>query len=202
MSNINISKTSFKFVIYKQQSNLKTEEDYLSKITRPKNIYGEFDFAVDVNKNSKYSHREIMRRAANKFCIVRFETETVLDNSSFGEILFIALKIQKTGEVEERDCKILSDYYRQLIDKSRNLNIKGVKIMTMLWDNYFYHNIIPADSATAESISSLIRAIHIGYVKNLTFTDNKFKYLNSEASLNIAIKSKIILPNKLFLNDF
>jgi len=202
LQNINLSKSTFKFVSYRKILSTETEEKYIDYINRPPNIYGVFDLAIDNSENSKSSHQEIMRRTANKFYNFCFKNTNEIDNSIFGEIFFIGRKISTTKKINDYDCSILKDYYNQLTSNTKLLNENDYRIITMLWDNYIYHNVIKQDFITKEAISIVIRALHIGYVKSLTFDDDEIKIPRGRNPLQNAINSTLILPKKLFPTEF
>lgn len=193
----NASQTLFRFVSLRNPQLTETKERNLGFIHRPKGAKGVFDKAVS-GVSSKASKFGAMVRAAGEFSNTGFENEKKIEEGTFGELLKIGRKLSKQDTLTSTDWSIVKNYYKNLIDPNKELTVEGVKIFTLLWDNYIYQIVTQKDFYVKEAISHILMATHLGFASSVDLIDAEILKVNGEKPLDKALDGKIVLPRHLF----
>jgi len=199
-NNNNASQTLFRFVSLRNPQLTETKERNLGFIHRPKGATGIFDTAV-AGKSSRASKLGEMVKVATTFNNSGFETEKKIEEGEFGKLLIIGRKISKKEELHNDEWAYVKDYYNYLIDAHKELTTNGIKIFSLLWNNYIFQIVTQGDFYVKEAISHVLMAIHIGFAQNMDLTDPEIVKVNGEKPLEKALDGKIVLPKFLFSED-
>ena len=199
-TNNNASQTLFRFVSLRNPQLTETKERNLGFIHRPKGATGVFDTVVR-GMSSRSSKLGEMVKAATTFDNAGFETEKKIEEGNFGRLLIIGRKISKKEELNSDEWSYVKEYYQSLIDANKELNANGIKIFSLLWDNYIFQIVTQGNFYIKEAISHVLMAIHLGFANSLNLTDEEMIKINGEKPLQKALDGKIVLPKSLFSED-
>lgn len=196
----NASQSLFRFVSLRNPQLTETKDKNLGFIHRPKGVTGVFDTAV-AGRPAKTLKFAAMKRAAGDFNNAGFESEKIIEEGTFKDLLMIGRKLSKKETLESNDWTFVTEYYKSLINTNRQLNAEGIATFSLLWNNYIYQIVTQGDFYIKEAISHILMAIQIGFASNQDLTDQEIIKINGEKPLEKAMDGKIILPAILFSED-
>lgn len=93
----------------------------------------------------------------------------------------------------------------QLSDQDKNDSVTIYDSITKeqyesLWDNLMFQTVIQSDFYVKEAIIHVLKAIHLGYVRQLSPTD-ELKKINGEDLMAKALEAKIVLPLRFLVME-
>lgn len=189
MSTSNNPQTLFRFVSLRNPKLAETKESNLGFIHRPVRMEGVFDQVVQSSTNSKF---QALLVEATNFESISIKSITDLENLGFGNLLKIGKSIASQVELSSNDLNLCKDYYLKFT--SNNDAIK------QLWENLIYQFISQKDFYIKESITQIIKALHMGYVQTLTL-EEELKRINGNDLIEKGKNAIIVIPKKIFEDD-
>ncbi|MCU7617720.1 hypothetical protein NZ698_10970 [Chryseobacterium sp. PBS4-4] len=191
----NTEQTLFRFVSLRNPQLTETKAKNLGFIHRQVEAKGFFDDKLtnitDQSANAKFSELE-------KYVGEFVETSNVFTNESeletdFPNLLKAGRKISKREVLNDDDILEISLRYNLLFTN----NTDGYESLKMLWDNLIYQILTQKDFYIKESIIHILKALHYGYAKTLSATEEMVK-INGDDLLRKSLEGKVVLPVSLF----
>ncbi|WP_294275915.1 hypothetical protein [uncultured Chryseobacterium sp.] len=196
----NASQTLFRFVSLRNPQLTETKRRNLGFIHRPKGATGDFDTAVST-RAARTLKLGAMQRTAASFSTAGFETEKVIEEGVFGQLLIAGRKISKQEALSDNDWMYIKNYYTNLIDSNKELTADGIKIFKTLWDNYIFQIVTQRDFYVKEAISHILMALHLAFANTLDISSDEMIKINGEKPMEKAKEAKIVLPQSLFVEE-
>lgn len=183
----NASQTLFRFVSLRNPQLTETKKENLGFILRPSNLSSAFDSAINPG-DSALAKFQSLERAAKNFSPAGYESELIIEQSTLAEALKIGRKISKKETLSASDETAAKTLY-----KSSNIQSK----IPELWDNLIYQTVTEKNFYVKEAIVHILKALHFGYVSDLTVTPELTK-INGEDLKAKAFEARVVLPMKFF----
>lgn len=183
-TNNNASQTLFRFVSLRNPQLTETKIDNLGFIHRPTDISSFFSNQVS-ETDSALAKFQSMERAAKSFTTTL--SKEIQVESAFPEALKLGRKIAKKEQLSDQDKNDSVTIYDSITKEQYE----------SLWDNLMFQTVIQSDFYVKEAIIHVLKAIHLGYVRQLSPTD-ELKKINGEDLMAKALDAKIVLPLRFF----
>ncbi len=191
----NASQTLFRFVSLRNPQLTETKDKNLGFIHRQKEISGFFDTKLlNLTDQSAISKFSTLEKYVGEFA----ETQDLLSNeneleNTFPGLLKAGRKISKREQLNDDDILEISLRYNLLFAN----NTDGYESLKMLWDNLIYQILTQKDFYVKESIIHILKALHYGYAKTLSATEEMVK-INGDDLPKKSLEAKVVLPVSLF----
>lgn len=187
--------TLFRFVSLRNPQLTETKDKNLGFIHRQKEIKGFFDEKLtnltDKSAIAKFSELEKhTREFAESQSVFTHENEL---ETAFPTLLKAGRKISKREELNNNDILEISSQYNSLYEDNQD----EYESLKKLWDNLIYQTLTQKDFYVKESIIHILKALHYGYAKTLSVTE-EMKKINGEDLLKKSLDGKVVLPVSLF----
>jgi len=183
-TNNNASQTLFRFVSLRNPQLTETQTDNLGFIHRPTDISSFFSNQVS-ETDSALAKFQSMERAAKSFTTALAKESQV--ESAFPEALKLGRKIAKREHLSDQDKNDSVTIYDSITKEQYE----------SLWDNLMFQTVMQSDFYVKEAIIHVLKAIHLGYVRQLSPTE-ELKKINGEDLMAKAQEAKVVLPVRFF----
>ena len=183
-TNNNASQTLFRFVSLRNPQLTETKAENLGFIHHPADISSFFNNQVS-ETDSALAKFQSMERAAKSFTTVLAKESQV--ESAFPEALKLGRKIAKKEQLSDQDKDDSVTIYDSITKEQYE----------SLWDNLMFQTVMQSDFYAKEAIIQVLKAIHVGYVRQLLPTD-ELKKINGEDLIAKAMDAKVVLPLRFF----
>ncbi|WP_315052780.1 hypothetical protein [Chryseobacterium indoltheticum] len=183
-TNNNASQTLFRFVSLRNPQLTETKTDNLGFIHRPTDISSFFSNQVS-ETDSALAKFQSMERAAKSFTTALAKESQV--ESAFPEALKLGRKIAKREQLSDQDKNDSVTIYDSITKEQYE----------SLWDNLMFQTVMQSDFYVKEAIIHVLKAIHLGYVRQLSPTE-ELKKINGEDLMAKAQEAKVVLPVRFF----
>lgn len=193
--NNNASQTLFRFVSLRNPQLTETKDKNLGFIHRQKEISGFFDAKLlNLTNQSAIAKFSTLEKYVSEFAETSnlFSNENELENT-FPGLLKAGRKISKREELNNDDILEISLRYNLLFAN----NTDGYTSLKKLWDNLIYQVLTQKDFYVKESIIHILKALHYGYAKTLSATEEMVK-INGDDLAKKSLEGKVVLPVSLF----
>lgn len=188
-TNNNAAQTLFRFVSLRNPKLTETKNKNFAFVQRPEGVVGIFDEAVQTRGSS--AKQEAMASRVEEFNQAAYPSVEFLEGSEFAEMLKIGRKLSKREELKQEDWDLTRQFYDELT--ATDFEEK----MSQLWDNFIFQVISQKNFYVKEAIAQILKAIHLGFVQNISVDEDIIK-INGEEPLNNALNAKTVLPKELF----
>jgi hypothetical protein len=183
----NASQTLFRFVSLRNPQLTETKKENLGFILRPSALASSFD--DDVNPgDSALVKFQALERAAKNLSPVGYESELIIEQGTLSEALKIGRKIAKRETLTTSDENTAKNLYN-----SNSIQNKVAE----LWDNLIYQTVTEKNFYVKEAIVHILKALHFGYVCDLTVTPELTKINGTDLKAK-ALEARVVLPMKFF----
>jgi len=187
--------TLFRFVSLRNPQLTETKDKNLGFIHRQKEIKGFFDTKL-INLTNESAIRKFseLEKSAGDFIESQsvFASESELE-TTFPRLLKAGRKISKREELNNDDILEISSQYNSLYEDNQD----EYESLKKLWDNLIYQVLSQKDFYVKESIIHILKALHYGYAKTLSATEEMVK-INGDDLLKKSLDGKVVLPAALF----
>lgn len=183
-NNNNASQTLFRFVSLRNPQLTETKTDNLGFIHRPTDISSFFSNQVS-ETDSALAKFQSMERASKSFTTTLAKESQV--ESAYPDALKLGRKIAKKEQLSDQDKNDSVTIYDSITKEQYE----------SLWDNLMFQTVMQSDFYVKEAIIHVLKAIHLGYVRKLSPTD-ELKKINGEDLMAKALEAKIVLPLRFF----
>jgi hypothetical protein len=183
----NASQTLFRFVSLRNPQLTETKKENLGFILRPSALASSFD--DDINPgDSALVKFQALERAAKNLSPVGYESELIIEQGTLSEALKIGRKIAKRETLTTSDENTAKNLYN-----SNSIQNKVAE----LWDNLIYQTVTEKNFYVKEAIVHILKALHFGYVCDLTVTPELTKINGTDLKAK-ALEARVVLPMKFF----
>lgn len=182
-TNNNASQTLFRFVSLRNPQLTETKIDNLGFIHRP-DISSFFNNQVS-ETDSALAKFQSMERAAKSFPTA-FVNESQIEKA-FPKALKLGRKIAKREKLSDQEKDDSVTIYDSITKDQYEF----------LWDSLMFQTVMQSDFYVKEAIIHVLKAIHLGYARKLSPTE-ELKKINGEDLMAKAQEAKVVLPLRFF----